>query len=221
MRKIAAILGVFVALSLAWPATAASNDLALAVFPPAGRLDYRVIRDGDQIGTQSVEFVRQGEQLTVRTRANALVTFLGIPVYRFTHEAEEQWLNGRLVSLTSRTDDDGEPRAVAFKLEGDRLRGTYNGRTREFPAGIIPASLWHPDTVRQTVLLDPARGRDRQVTVADKGEETIKVKGQPTPTRHYAITGQINREVWYGPDGQLVQIRFPFKDGSQVLVTLR
>ena len=86
---------------------------------------------------------------------------------------------------------------------------------------MIPASLWRPDTVRQSVLLDPIKGRDRQVTITDKGIEKVNIRGQALETHHYAMTGQIVRDIWYGPDGQIVQVRFPAKDGSQIQVVLR
>ena len=221
MRFIGTLLGLLLTALVAWPAAGASNDLALATFPPAGRLDYQVVREGDDIGTQSVEFIRSGDRLTVRTHVNIVVTVLGIPVFRFTHEAEEQWQNGRLTAFKSKSNDDGEPRDVALRLDGDRLRGTYNGRTLDLPGSLIPASLWRPDTVHQTVLLDPIKGRDRQVSVADRGLEKVKVRGQLVDAHHYAMTGQITRDIWYGPDGQIVQVRFPAKDGSQVQVVLR
>lgn len=209
------------ALAVAWPAGAASNDLALATFPPAGRLDYKVIRDGDEVGSQSVEFIRRDDQLIVKTQVNIVVTLLGIPLYRFTHNAEEQWQNGRLVRFTSKSNDDGEPRDVALELVGDRLKGIYNGRTLDYPADMILASLWHPDTVRRSVLLDPIKGRERQVTVTDKGQETIEIKGQSVSAHHYALRGQVVRDVWYGPDGQVVQVHFPAKDDSEIQVVLR
>jgi uncharacterized protein DUF6134 len=221
MRPLATVMGLIFALLAAGPAAAASNDVALATFPPAGRLDYKVVREGDDIGTQSVEFIRSGDRLTVRTHVNILVTVLGIPVFRFTHEAEEQWRDGQLTAFKSKSNDDGEPRDVALKLDGDRLRGTYNGRTLDLPASLIPASLWRPDTVQQSVLMDPIKGRDRQVTVADKGIENIRIHGQTVAAHHYAMTGQIIRDIWYGPDGQIVQVHFPAKDGSEIQVVLR
>jgi len=221
MRIATPIVALLVALLLGSAAVAASNDLALAGFPPAGRLDYKITRNGGEVGFQSVEFIRNGDQLTVRTHTKIAVTFLGFTLYHFTYEAEEQWKNGRLVSLTSRSDDDGEPRQVALKLDGDRLRGTYNGRVRDYPATLIPASLWHPATVHQTVLLDPYRGRDRQVAVANKGEETIVIQGRAITAHHYAITDKITRDIWYNSNGQLVEVQFFAKDGSEIQVVLR
>jgi len=221
MRFVGTVVGLILVALAVWPAAGASNDLALATFPPSGRLDYKIVRDGDDIGTQSVEFIRNGDRLTVRTHANIIVTVLGIAIFRFTHEAEEQWQKGRLVAFKSKSNDDGEPCDVALKLEGDRLRGTYNGQKLDLPGSLIPASLWRPDTVQQTVLLDPIKGRDRQVSVADKGLEKVEVRGQLVDAHRYAMTGQITRDIWYGPDGQIVQVSFPGKDGSQVQVVLR
>jgi hypothetical protein len=220
IMRLAALL-IFVG-SLALPGMAGAVDgVELAGFPPPGRLEYAVLRDGDQIGKQSVEFIRDGDRLTVRTRVDIAVKFLGITVYLFSHSAEEQWVKGELTKLTSVTDDDGEHRKVDLALEGDVLRGQYNGIAREFAAGMIPASFWHPDTVTQTVLLDQIKGRTRTVEIVDKGIEQITVKGQKIDARHYSMTGQIKRELWYGPDGQLDLLRFPGKDGSEITMKLR
>jgi hypothetical protein len=54
------------------------------------------------------------------------------------------------------------------------------------------------------VLLDPIKGRDRQITVTDKGIEKIEIRGQALEAHHFAMTGQIVRDIWYGPDGQIV-----------------
>ena len=217
IRFFALLLGI----GLALPLPAVATDLALATFPPAGKLDYKVTREGDDIGTQSVEFIRNGDRLTVRTHVAIAVSMVGITVFHFTHEAEEQWQDGRLVRITSQTDDDGQPRQVDLKLDGGRLRGTYNGHAVDYAGDLIPASLWHPQTVYQSVLLDPIKGRDRKVTIADKGEEPLQVRGQTVRAHHYSMTGQISREIWYGPDGQIVQVRFPAKDGSLITVALR
>jgi hypothetical protein len=219
--KLARVAALFVgALLMALPALAASPGVELAAFPPAGRLDYTVLREGDKIGMQTVEFQREGDKLTVRTHADIAVTLLGITVFQFKHEAEEQWRDGQLVELTSRTNDDGKDREVELHGDGKRLRGVYNGAPVDLPA-LIPASLWHPDTVKQSILLDQIRGRQRQIQITDKGEEKILVKGRTVSAHHYSMTGEIKREIWYGPDGQVAQVSFPAKDGSEIMLVLR
>jgi hypothetical protein len=199
----------------------AIDGVELASFPPSGQLSYSILRDGDQIGSQSVDFVRNGNRLIVHTRVSITVKILGITVYDFKHKAEEEWTGGRLTRLTSVTDDDGEDRKIELALEDGMLRGLYNGAAREFAPDIIPASLWHPKTVNQTVLLDQVKARTRDVQVVDRGLEQISIQGKLVSARHYSMTGQIKRELWYGPDGQLALLRFPAKDGSEITVKLR
>jgi hypothetical protein len=189
--------------------------------PPDGRLDYEITRDGATVGRQMVEVQRDGDGFVVRTHIEIEVGFLSMTLYRFKHDAVETWTNGRLTEFVSKSDDDGKDRAVQLSAEGDRLQGFYNDNPVDFPGDIIPASLWHPGTITATVLLDPIRGRAREVAVEDRGPERIVVAGQEIETHHYALTGQIIRELWYDADFRLVQVRFPAKDGSDIQVALK
>lgn len=204
-------------LLVSWPAAAGWLDAR----PPEGRLDYTITRDGSPVGQQSVEFIHNGHGFIVRTEIEIEVGLLSMVLYRFKHDAVETWVDGRLVGFVSKTDDDGKDRAVDLSAEGDRLKGVYNDNPIDFPGGIIPASLWHPGTVKASVLLDPIRGRNREVAVEDRGTEPLKWNGGEIETRHFSIIGQINRELWYDLDGKLVQVRFQHKDGSEIQVTLK
>lgn len=206
-------------LSVADPAR--STEVLETPVPQDGRLIYEVLRDGETVGTQSFEFIRRDDRLIVRQHVDIAIDLLFLFTYEFRHNSEEQWVDGRLVALTSRTNDNGKKRAVELRREGDRLRGSYNGEARDLPGSLLPASLWTPEMVRQSLLLDPIKGRSRQIAVTDKGEERISLPGGTVKARHYAITGQIEREVWYGPDGRLLQLRFSAKDNSEITAILR
>jgi hypothetical protein len=212
--------------AIAWfgsrPVRAGPASYSLASFPPPGRLEYRILREGEEIGRNSIEFTRSAGRLTVVTQMEALFTLVSIPVFRFKHVAEEGWVDSRLETLSSRTDDNGTDRAVELRTEGDRLRVVYNGKeVNEYDAPMIPASLWHPATVEQKVLFDPIKGRPRQVSIARRGRERVEIGGDPVPADHFSITGQLKREVWYGLDGQIVQVSFPAKDGSTIVIVRR
>jgi hypothetical protein len=44
----------------------------------------------------------------------------------------------------------------------------------------------------------------------------VYVGARNLPARYYAVTGGLRRDIWYGPDGQIVQVVFPALDGSQI-----
>jgi Family of unknown function (DUF6134) len=223
---LAAVLSLAASSALAQSAsTTATPDteprVELAAFPQPGKLTYAVMRDGDKIGSQVVEFQRNGDQLLVLTSVKIEVTLLGITIYRFVHRSEEEWKGGELARLTSNTDDDGDKRVVDLRLVDGKLKGDYNGQAKEFPLGMIPATFWHPASMKQTKLLDQVKARDRQIAVKDLGTETITVQGKKIEARHYLVSGQIKREVWYGPDGRLEKLEFDGKDGSEIVMILR
>ena len=223
---LAAVLSLAASSALAQSAsTTATPDteprVELAAFPQPGKLTYAVIRDGDKIGSQIVEFQRNGDQLLVLTSVKIEVTLLGITIYRFVHRSEEEWKGGELARLTSNTDDDGDKRVVDLRLVDGKLKGDYNGQAKEFPLGMIPATFWHPASMKQTKLLDQVKARNRQITVKDLGTETITAQGKKIEARHFSVTGQIKREIWYGPDGRLEKLEFEGKDGSEIVMVLR
>lgn len=190
-------------------------------FPPSGTLVYDVIRDRAVVGSNEVVFEHAGDRLVVRTTLDIVVSVLFIPIYRFTHRAEEVWLDGTLESFHATTDDDGKPRDVVLARDGDKLSGFYNGDPIEFPGDLIPGSLWHPATIDQSALLETTKGRMRAVSVIDRGMETVKLPSGAEPAHHFSISGELQREVWYGADGQILQASFPARDGSIVTLRLR
>ncbi len=216
----ALVLRTLLAVPRAWP-QGQSESRQLAAIPSAGRFDYEVIREGEKIGTHSVMFRHEGRHLAIATRTDIAIEPLGITLYRFHYEAEEDWVDGRLTRLTSRTDDDGETLTVNLARTGGRIRGTCNGVVLDLPADLLPISVWHPDFVRQFVILDQYECVERKVRATDHGLEPIFTGAQSVAARHYAVTGELQRDVWYGPDGQAVQVLIPAKDGPEIAFVLR
>ncbi|WP_374369420.1 DUF6134 family protein [Dongia sp.] len=198
------------------PARAAASA-GFSFTPPLGRFIYTVTRDNDPIGTQKLEFTAENDDgLLVVTDVEIDVRILGLSFYRFTQHIEERWQGGALQSLLSQTNDDGEERLVDLKREGDRLKGRYNDKTRDVPGSLIPSTLWHPDAIKQTEVLDTVRGRVHQVTVTDKGQVAVALPIGQQDARRYAFTGELNRDVWYGPDATILAAEMKAKDDSTI-----
>ncbi|HWA46416.1 MAG TPA: DUF6134 family protein [Hypericibacter adhaerens] len=220
----APLLGLALGLFLL-PATAGAAVQVPDGFPPAGTITYDVWRQGSQIGTHSVEFTRDGDKLTVRTRIRIEVKLLFVTVYRFEHDAEEDWIDGKLMRFAAQTDDNGTDRDVLLERDGDKLKGRYKApdHTEQalLPGDLIVCSLWNPATPDQTTMIEPTKGRPKAVTVVDRGLEKIQVGTRTVEARHYSITGDLRREVWYGPDGEVAQVQYPNKDGTVLIFKLR
>ena len=185
-----------------------------------GPLDFTVYRDGSEIGSHKIDIRCEGADTKVNIKTDVKVKMAFITVYRFEHEGKEIWRNGRLVRIESKTDDDGTDKWLKGRANGKGLEIEGSAKAYTVKPTIIPASLWNPKIVKQGAILNTLDGSTMNVTIRDLGEESIKVHGKTIPARHFSITGQLQRELWFDADGTLVQVRFKGSDKSDIRYVL-
>lgn len=207
---------IFVA-GLFWAGSALAADTA-----PRGPLSFTVLRDGEAVGTHVLSFQSgPDDSLNVSADTNVVVKMAMIPVYRFEHHGREAWKGGYLVALSSDTNDDGTHHSVKASEDGDGLKVNGDGVVTRQPQDILPASLWNSNIVARSSLMNTLDGHAMSVRIADLGGEPVSVAGRTVVARHYAMTGDLSRELWYDGAGVLVQVRFKAKDGSDIQYVLR
>jgi hypothetical protein len=212
-RRTALLGGVAVALASA----VGSWRPALARLPSTA--EFTVLRDGDRIGRGTMTFVREGDDLRVALVVEAKVKLGFITLFHYRHDAEEVWRAGRLAAVRSFTDDDGEKRHVVGRAEpGGFVVDGPSGRVVA-PVDVLPSSYWHPDTVRQTTLLDVSKGRVRRIVVDRLADESLSVAGRAVLANRYALTGDLKAGLWYGSDGTWLKTSLQ-KKGSDIDLVL-
>jgi hypothetical protein len=120
---------------------------ACEMFPQEKGWRFLVLRHGNVIGAHVFTFSRRGDDFVVEVAIDIAVELLGITVFRFTHRAEEVWRQGWLHALTSATDDDGRLWRVQAERKDGALRGAVNDVGFDVSGFVVPASLWHRDTL--------------------------------------------------------------------------
>jgi hypothetical protein len=139
-----------------------------------------------------------------------------LTVYRFDQRETEYWADGRLMAMTSTTDDNGATHKVTAKNRGSALSVDVDGKVSEIDPAVVPLSLWNPDLIRQRQALDPQDGRMTPVLVIDHGEEQLVLAGRPTMVHHYSIRTSFAQDVWYDQRQQLVKVELHGSDGSTI-----
>jgi hypothetical protein len=200
------------------PAAALTGELA--GYPPAGDVTYAVFRNGDQIGTHEMDFIRDGNRYRVVTRINIAVTVLGMTFFRFITNSDEVWIDGKFASFVAKTNYGGALHDLTIRPAGDGLEVVDNGNRKILGGNLLPATLWNPASLKATQLIDPTDGAAKKVRIVDRGSEQITVRGRPIVARHVSFTGEIPREVWYGPDDRIVYMEYHGPDGSLVVTQL-
>jgi hypothetical protein len=176
------------AAALAVPARAAVDETTARI---------SVVRSGARIGEGLVAYRREGDVLRVRVALEAKIDFGFITVFRYRHESEELWRDGRLVELNGRTDDDGKhyemtARATEGGLAVEGSKGSFTA-----PADVLPLSYWHPDTIHRRQFVDAAKGRLLSVSIAPGPTQTIETATRRVATWSYDMQGDIAMTLWY------------------------
>ena len=193
---------------------------ACEIFPRDGRRDFLILRHGQAVGHHRITYTRQpaeqdlGALFIVRSDVEIRAGLTGTHIFRLQHHAEEVWRDGWLDQLTADTDDDGRRYQVRAARRGGIFAGAVNGAAFTVSGYIVPASLWHHDMIASETLFDALDGRMKRVQAHLIGEEEVPLRGRKVPTRHYALEGQIKRQLWYDADCRLARAAFLARDGS-------
>ncbi|MDS9468778.1 DUF6134 family protein [Paracoccus sp. MBLB3053] len=202
MRNQSGAAAILAGLLLAGAAAAAPTGSV----PASGRLTFDVIRKGKDIGDYSLRFQQDRDEVTVSVRTDIAVKVpvIGVAAYRFEQTSTENWSGGKLQGLRSRTNDNGKSYDINIG-----------------PSPLIPASLWNAEIVKQRKVLNTIDSSADSVAVRNLGSDSIATGHGKVSATHYAISGGLNRELWFDGKGQLVHVRFAAEDGSTVDYVLR
>jgi Family of unknown function (DUF6134) len=185
MMRTLVLAGLFAA---AWPAAQADMQA----------WSFRVLLDGREIGQHRFTLLGTAAQREVRSSAQFDVKVLTVPLYRYRHEAVEQWVGNCLQSLTSRTETNGAREEVRATARGDGLVVEGAGASREHAGCLMTFAYWDPQILAARRLLNSQTGELVPVNVTSHGEQTLTVLGQPKSARHYRISAsRLQIDLWY------------------------
>jgi hypothetical protein len=172
--------------------------------------DFSIYVDNKKAG--SCQMVIHGPDngvAVVTAKASLTVTHL-LYRYSYSYDGTETWKEGRLLSLKSRTNDNGKKFEVVAAAENKGLRVTVNGRQRLTRGDVWLTSYWHMpegEARNQAVaLIDADTGRDINGRLQYIGLELVTVAGQQVKCHHYRLTGTpAPVDLWYDGDRRLVR----------------
>ncbi len=192
-----------------------ASAAVLASVPHDGDIGFKVVRGDSPMGEHRLSFARSDAGLEVSINIELGVDFGPFTLYEYTHQNREVWQDGRLVSLTSRTNDNGEEHFVRVERTDEGLRIETEDRVTTAPADIVPTSYWNYEIVKADQVLDTQKGRILEVSTRLMGSDEVWVEGQAIPARRYQMTGDLNLDIWYDADNEWVKTAFEIK-GEQI-----
>lgn len=206
------LIALSLILGMSLPAHSAVMAGGLAA-PPARTLDFDIVHSGTVVGHYHTDFVETGDnRLEARTRITAEVKAGPIRLYHYSHHSVEVWQDGRLMSLASDTDDDGDVHHVAVSRDLDVLKLAVDGKAAiPTDAAAVPSSLWNRAMVdSRRPVIDISDGEVMRT------ESNCAMGVAPIATT-CQVRGGFQRNLDYDGNGVLLGLWFPADDGSKVM----
>ncbi|MGF1612587.1 MAG: DUF6134 family protein [Gammaproteobacteria bacterium] len=180
-------------------------------------LRFKVLLDDREVGSHRFQIIEQDGHRQVQSDFRVTVKFLFIDAYNYVHQARERWRGDCLEAIESRTDADGERRAVQGRRGGDRLRVVASDAQVDGPSCVMSFAYWNPAILEQSRLLNAETGEIKAVRVEALGQETVMVRGASVVAKRYALHARDLRiDVWYAAGDQWVQLESR-TEGDRVL----
>jgi len=211
---------LYISLSLLLGALFAFSAPAGAQIPSGKVLEFEAFRNGSSIGAHRLSFWTEGAAVKVDVSIRLKVDLAFITLYRYEHDSQESWNDGRLVGLATRTNDDGKKTEVRAKADGDELKIEGSGGRFSLPLGTFPTSYWNRAITGETLVLDTQDGVRTKVRSAAPVRETYMVLGKAVPADRYSLSDELPIDLWYTPKGEWVGLRFNSK-GSEITYARR
>lgn len=196
--------------------------LATAPWVPAGAQDFSVSLDDAPIGEHSFRVSGADDARMVEIDARFSVRLLGVTVFRYQHRATETWRGNCLDTLTSTTDDDGEPQRVQAQMRGDALQVTTSAGTTALPGCVMSFAYWNPAIRSQPRLLNAQTGQYEAVQIRKAGTGLVQVRGQSLTAERWRIDGPKQPiDVWYAANGDWVGLDSVVRGGRKLSYRLK
>ena len=190
---------------------------AAAFAQASGRTVFEVWRNGDKIGSHSVDITDAAGVRTARIAAEMTVRLGPVPVFRYRHSAVETWSAGRFSSLDARTTSNGKLETVNARREGGSVRILRNrGAPVVAPPEAAPLTHWNREVLAGP-LFNPQTGQVAKERVTRREGDSVRLAdGRTIPATRYALTGDAEIIDWYDAQGRWAGLRGKADDNSWI-----
>jgi hypothetical protein len=207
----------FLVASAALACVRVARAAELPSVPSCGKLAFQVSRNGSEIGTHKLGFVREGNTLSVHIDAQFRVHFGPLTFYRYHHQGVEQWRDGAFASLETTTNDNGTQFAVhaARTAAGVSIRATGMA-DQVAPPDALPLTHWALADMHAP-LFNPEDGKLIKETLQIRGPSTVALaNGTQIAATRFVLAGAAPIDDFYDSDKIWAALDAIGKDGSKI-----
>ena len=177
-------------------------------------LEYELFRNNQSIGYHKYDFVREKDNLSIKSEVSFKITKLGLDLYKYFASSEENYENGIFKSYSSKTKQNKKNRFVNIKLDSSKKHLNIKGSsyTGEANKEYIVGTWWNHEIVKAKAQISGISGRIIHQTVTFVGKETIEIGDKSYKTLRFNFKSsdetlpeskRLNTDIWYEEDTYL------------------
>ncbi|MEL6965142.1 MAG: DUF6134 family protein [Pseudomonadota bacterium] len=170
------------------------------------------------IGTHTLTFACDGDQLIVNTEVDVEVKILFVTAYERQAHYREVWQGNQLIAYEARTNDGGHHYLTQAKIDGDEIVIDGLEKGVRVPLETVPSHPWNVDVIDRPTVFGQRDGRVHKVYVEATEEEAVTIGDKTIVAKKYSVRGDLERELLYAPDGTWLQWRLE-RDGKIITIT--
>lgn len=172
-------------------------------------IDFTVLRKGKPFGSHVLTFDRDADgSLQVTTDVDLQVKFGPITAFKYRLDSVEEWVDGQLVALNGKSNNDGRKGEVSAELRDDSLVVDSTKFDGALPLTTIPSSHWNRLQVYQSQMLSTETGEVLDIDVEVIGDDTVKVGEAAVEATHYRLKSDLTVDLWYDNQSRWVKLAF-------------
>jgi|TARA_B110000881_G_C18384494_1_gene417853 hypothetical protein len=170
-------------------------------------LEYELFRNNKLIGFHKFQFLRNQDLLTVKSKIEFKIMKLGVELYSYKSESEENYKNSEFLSFKSKTNQNKKIKYVNIeKKDSNSLNvdgSSYKGSTS---SDNIVGTWWNHKIVKSKAQISAISGRIIEHKVTFIGKENIKIGNRNFEALHFNFSSsnvnlpknkKMNTDIWY------------------------
>ena len=171
-------------------------------------LEYDLFRNNDLIGTHKYNFIKKGDNLTVKSVVNFKITKLGIDLYKYFAESTANYQKNVFSSFNSKTRQNKKTKYVNINFDAKKNKlyidgSSYKGNAnKDFMVG----TWWNHEIVKAKAQISAISGRIIEQKVEFLGKKQIDLNGKTYEALHFKFLSsdetlpdnkKLNTDIWY------------------------
>ena len=171
-------------------------------------LEYDLYRNNNLIGSHKYNFVKNGDNLTVKSVVNFKITKLGIDLYKYFAESSENYEENSFTSFKSTTIQNKKNKYVKIRLNSDQNKLIIDGSSYKGDTDInyMVGTWWNHQIVKAKAQISAISGRVIHQNVIFLGKKQIKINGKTYEALHFKFLSsdqtlpdnkKLNTDIWY------------------------